>query len=274
MNPFQVFTVSPLYGLYQAAITWAIPSWNAGNVYFYRSISGVPGSWEILNPDTPQTGLSGVFMDNTPMTDMLLPVHYRGLIDQGTAPAGWLQGPAVTALDQMTRREYCITRETLRREYTMMRVRNGLPCWHFVLKDGGPTATNVDPDTKQILGHACAGEPQTGYHQVFAGGFQPPVQTWAMMTALDPEDHKVRADATGDDPEANAKFRLLAFPKPGRGHLLVFPGNDRRYVVRDPILPYKLRGNSPLIWECEGLLLNRDDLRYTIPLPDLQPDPV
>ena len=274
MSPFKSFSVSPVYGLYRAAITWELARGVTGNVYFYRSISGVPGSWVLLNAGMPQTGSAGEYLDDTPAPDMLTPVHYRGLVDQGGPPETWLKGPAITALDQMTRREYLLTREILRREYTMMRTRNGLPAWHFVLKETGEPAAKVDPQTKQILGHACVGDPNTGYHQVFKGGYYPPVQTWVMLMTLDDEDHKVRPDATGDDPEADAHFRLLAYPKPGRGHMIVLPGNDRRYVIKDPIKRFYLRGNTPVLWECEGLLLNRDDYRCTLECPPLRPDPV
>lgn len=253
----------------ESAIRWTLLSGVSGDVFFYRSESGTPGSWTLLNPDTPQTGTSGEFLDTGFTGNFLRPVYYCGMVDPGGPPETWLKGLPVTALDSLTRREYFLTREILRREYTMMLRHNGLPAFHLVTKEKGTAASHTDGQTLQVLGPSCAGDPQAGFTGPWAGGFYPPVQTVAMIMAMGPVDRKTRPDATGDNPDLSVVLRLLTFPTPARGHLIVFPKSDRRYVLADPIKPFYLRGASPVVWEAPALLLNRDDERMRIAIPDL-----
>jgi len=274
MNPFTTFNIYPAYGLYSNVISWAAPEGSQGDVYFYRSESGVPGSWTLLNPDGPQTGASGEYMDSTPAPRLFAPVFYRGLVDQGGEPDTWLKGPAVTALDSTPRREYLLAREILRREYRFMRFHEGLPAFHYVTREKGEAAANVDLETRQVLGPSCPGSAEAGFTTLWKGGFYEPVQTVAMIMSLGDEDTKIRPNADGTDPEADVMLRLLAFPKPALNHMIIFPKSDRRYVVVDPIKPYLLRGSIPLVWEVRAQRLDRDDERHTIEVPELMPDPI
>lgn len=274
MNPFTTFEIAPAYGVYETAISWSLAAGVTGNVFFYRSETGVPGSWELLNPATPATGAEGTYLDTTPAPRMLVPVFYRGLVDPGGAPETWLKGPAVTSYDSYSRREYLLAREVLRREYRMMATHNGLPIFHYATKWRGTAATGVDAETHQLLGPDCAQDPSSGFGGLWVGRYHPPVQSWCMVVNMMDEDQKIRPEAAGEDPEASIGLRLLAFPKPGREHLIVFPRSDRRYVITDPIRRFHLRGNLPLLWECNALLLDRDDARYRIRIPELLPDPI
>jgi hypothetical protein len=65
----------------------------------------------------------------------------------------------------------------------------------------------------------------------------------------------------GLEEEAKVALRLLAHPVPEVGHMLVFPGSDRRYVIENPIKQYFLRGAVPLFWEVSAALLPRNDPR-------------
>jgi len=273
MNPFQIFEVRPAYGRIEAVIRWKLAAGVTGDVYFYRSESGVPGSWELLNPDEPWALSEGEFLDTTPRADMFSFVYYRGLVDPGAPPEGWLKGPSIRATDTYARREYMIAREVLRREYNFMRNHDGLRCFHLVQREKGAAAAGMDPETGQQLGPGCPDDPAQGFTTSWAGGFYEPVQTWAMFYQLSPKDHKLRDDAMGMDEESNVVLRLLAYPRPNLGNLIVFPESDRRYAVADPITPYYLRGNLPLIWEVNCQKLDDVDMRYKIVMPDLLPDP-
>ncbi len=274
MIPVSKFDIAPAYGLYQAALIWKLAAGVHGDVYFYRSESGLPGTWTLLNPDTPMAGDEGEYLDMTPVSQDFVFVHYRAIVDPGGPPDTWLKGPAITVKDPYGRREYLIAKEILRREYLHMSVgRNGLQMFHFVPKEKGDPAAATDPETGQIKGPGCPDDPEQGYTTQFVGGFYPPVQSWAMIMAMEDEDHKPREDAMGQDPEAHVVLRLLAFPKPARGHMIVFPKTDRRYAIADPIKPYCLQGNLPLIWECKALSLDYPDPRYRIPVPELLPEP-
>jgi hypothetical protein len=274
MSPFSLFTISPAYGVYETAISWTLAPRVSGRVYIYRSESGTPGSWTLLNPDNGLEGTAGDYLDSTPALKMFVPIYYRGVVDPGGPPESWLIGPIVTALESTTRREYLITREIMRREYRMMASRNGMQMFHYVPKAAGTQATDADLETRQILGPACPGDSGSGFTSLYAGGFHEPVQSWAMIMQMDDDDHKIRPDATGEDPSSSVMLRLLPFPKPEHGHMIVFPKADIRYVIVDPIKRYQLRGSTPLLWEASAMLLDRDDERYRIRPPELLRDPL
>lgn len=155
-----------------------------------------------------------------------------------------------------------------------MRFHEGLPAFHYVTREKGEAAANVDLETRQVLGPSCPGSAEAGFTTLWKGGFYEPVQTVAMIMSLGDEDTKIRPNADGTDPEADVMLRLLAFPKPALNHMIIFPKSDRRYVVVDPIKPYLLRGSIPLVWEVRAQRLDRDDERHTIEVPELMPDPI
>jgi hypothetical protein len=273
LNPFLTFEILPAYGRIEAVIRWQLAAGLTGDVYFYRSESGLPGTWTLLNPDAPFSTVSGEFMDTTPVVQEFVFVYYRGVFDPGGAPDTWLKGPAIRASDQYERSEYMLAREVLRREYDFMRVHEGLQCFHLVPKEKGTPATATDPETGQVLGQGCPEEDDQGFNTPWAGGYYPPVQTWSMIMSMGPKDHKPREDAMGQDPEADIMLRLLAFPKPGLEHIIVFPKSDRRYLIAEPITPYYLRGNLPLVWEVPAKRMSSTDMRHKLVMPELLPDP-
>jgi hypothetical protein len=62
---------------------------------------------------------------------------------------------------------------------------------------------------------------------------------------------------------------MLAFPRPSRGHMIVDPSNDRRYLVGDEIKPFLLRGVMPIAYEASMEFLAQADPRYRFPVPTL-----
>lgn len=273
-QPFKTFVVQPAYGFYRAAVNWELSPTVTGNVYFYRSESGLAGSWTLLNPNAPATGSSGQFLDNAMPGDNMNFIHYRGLVDDGGPPEGWLKGPDVTALDSLSRREYMLTREIMRREYQAMSgpYGNGLRALHYVPKTTGAAAPHTDPETGQVLGPDCPDAALKGYGTLWAGGFHPPVQTWVRLVTMTPQGRPDREDATGAYSKSDVHLRLLAYPKPDKGHVIVLPASDRRYVIGASVLPFFLRGAVPVFWEADASLLNNDDIRYLLPLPELLAD--
>lgn len=274
ISPFKSFSVQPFLGGGEAAVSWELAPGITGGVYIYRSLDGLQ-PWLLLNPGDPVVGTSSYLDITTPNADPLATVHYRGVVDPaGGAPDTWLAGPSVSPLDQMTRKEYLLACAILQREYNHMAgpAGNGLPVFHMIPKKGGEPARGYDPDTKQQLSPACPGEAESGYGLPWRGGFLPPLQTWALIMAMG--DHKTipKQDMRGEDWEAPIMLRLLAFPRPEPGHMLVFPGSDRRYVLDNEIKPFYLRGGIPLFWEAKALRLSRTDQRARVELPALIPD--
>lgn len=275
-NPFIEFRVTPCFGRNEAAITWEIDPALSGSVLLYRSPSGVKGSWELINGDMPG-GASGQFVDfGQPNDDMFVIWRYRGLLDTGGPEEEWVPGPIVSPLDRLTRSEYFMTREIIRREYRHMSAErgNGIRAFHLIPKNSGDPVPHYDGQTGQINGIDCKEDPESGYGQPWRDGFYPPIQTWVKINEMEPWVLESRLDLTGDNRKANVGLRLLAFPKPDVGHMIVLPDSDRRYVIADPINPFYLRGSVPLFWEAKGMLLERTDPRARIRMPQLRDDPV
>jgi hypothetical protein len=275
-SPFSVFKVLPYYGNRLAVIQWQLKPGLTGNVYIYKSDTGV-GPWEILNPDDPGSP-TGELMDTEVDHDQLHVIYrYRGLLDQGGPPETWIKGPMVSALDHLTRKEYFLTREIMRKEYRNFSgpKGDGLPCFHCVPLTEGIPAANYDPETGQIVGPPPPGQDpsEDGYGTPWQGGFHCPVQTWAKMTNMNDRLRQDREMSMGIEEIDKVSMRLLAYPVPDVGHMIVFPRSDRRYVIENPIKQFFLRGAVPLYWEISAALLPRNDPRQRFPVPELYPDP-
>lgn len=273
---FSAFHVLPSYGPRETVVEWERAQGSTGNVYIARSETGVNGSWVVLNNGAPMTGLSGQITDTHQALDVFSIFYYRGVVDpgDGSAPATWPKGPSVTAFDTLARHEYFIVREILRREYLSMRgpAGQGIPAFHLVARQSGPQAANTDIETGQRLGPTCRDDPDAGYGKIWKGGYFPPVQTWVRMLQMDGEDPKYRNDAKGADPDGAVKFRFLAFPKVDEGHVIILPESDRRYTVLPPVERFFFRGIAPIAWEAKCAIIDRDDDRHKIPVPELQRD--
>ncbi len=275
-NPFLEFRIAPCFGRNEVAITWQVAPGLTGTVLLYRSPDGVKGSWKLIN-EGMAGGLSGQFVDfGQPNDDMFVIWRYRGVLDTGGPPEEWIPGPIVSPQESLSRSEYFITREIIRREYLSMSAErgNGVPAFHLIPKTGGVAVDHYDEETGQTTGVDCPDDPDSGFGTPWQGGFHPPLQTWVRIDAMEPWVLESRLDLTGDNRKANVNFRLLAFPRPDVGHLIVLPGSDRRYVISDPINSFYLRGAVPLFWEAKGLLLERTDPRCRIRMPELRDDPV
>lgn len=271
-NPFKTFRVLPFYGASHTVVEWELADDAEGAVYLYYSEAGVPGSWTILNPNLPETGRSGQYLVTLPFQDPFRFIYFRGLVDAGGPPETWLKGPAVTALDTLPRSEYFVVREIMRREYHSMKFAgNGLRAFHLIPREKGAAASNTDAETRQRLGPDCPASGLDGYGHLYAGGFYPPVQTWVRLTDAWQEDHKPRQDATGEDIESDHQFRLLAFPRPDEHHVIALIGTDQRFVLSQPMQPFYFRGMVPICWHVSVKLLERDDPRCRIPLPEPLP---
>jgi hypothetical protein len=270
-SPFAEFTILPYYGRRRSVIRWRLEVGLTGNVYFYRSETGV-GGWEILNPDDP-AGTYGEFLDIEVDQDRMTTIpRYRGILDAGGPPDTWLKGPMVSALDTLSRKEYFLTREIMRQEYRNFSgpKGDGLPCYHCIPKTYGIPAANYDPETKQISGPDPIGlDPsEDGYGLPWQGGFVCPVKTWVKLINMNDRLRQDREMSMGLEEEAKVALRMLAHPVPEVGHMIVLPGSDRRYIIENPIKQYFLRGAVPLFWEASAALLPRNDPRQRFLMPE------
>lgn len=275
-NPFSTFRVTPAWGRRRAAIEWRLEG-AAADVYFYRSIEGT-GTWELLNPNAPANGTQGNFIDgDLDPGGMHTRVFYRGLVDPaGGGPETWLKGPPVTALDFVHPRQLRSIHAIVNREFRAMAgpKGDGVPVFHLIPRTDGNPVSWYDPETGQLQGMDCpdSAEDTRGYGQIYQGGFYAPFQTWVTILAAGPHLKRSNPDMTKDEEKADVRLRFLAFPRPDRGHMIVLPGSDMRYLVGDAVEPFFFPGTTvPIAWEAGAQRMEKDDPRHSLVMPALLP---
>lgn len=267
MSVFQNVRIYPLHGARAATITWSMaPSTPAGDVYLAFSPTGTRGSWVELNPTEPVASVVGYYLDDTLfMNKGSADGFYRLLLIAGGTD--YMSEP-FQIMGDMTRQEYGVLRAIIHQEFTQMRVTNGFPVWHCIPKEHGTPAVSVDPDTGKQSGEECevTDPEQQSYGLAFQGGFYKPVLTWMRVIAHS-EGLKTDPDKFSPEDMLKMSVRMMAFPRPARGHMIVDPTTDMRYLVGEEINTFRLRGVMPVAYNATLEHLNQADPRYKFPLP-------
>lgn len=267
MSVFKNVRIYPNHGARAATITWELETGTPeGDVYVAFSTSGTPGSWDARNANEPVPSELGMYQDSQlVMNAGTMDGFYRLLLITDGAEE-FFSEPFQIAGD-VTPREYGILRGIIHQEYTQMRVTNGIPIWHCIPRTHGIPAEGSDPDTDLVTGGECAmDDADKSYGQMFKGGFYPPILTWMRILQ--------HAEGLQDDPEVfspdevdKTSVRLMAFPRPRRGHMIVDPATDRRYLVTGEVKPVRLRGVMPVSYNATLEFLPQSDERYQFPTP-------
>jgi len=172
---------------------------------------------------------------------------------------------AFEILGDVTKREYGIVRGIIHREFTEMRVTNGYPVWHCIPRDHGERSETYDEATGDVDKECGEGE---SYGMPFKGGYYPPVLTWMrVMDVAQGVTHDSGSLSPVDTDKL--KVRMMAFPRPRLGHMIVDPATDRRYLVGETVRPYMLRGVIPIAFETTLDFLNQRDARYRFETPTI-----
>lgn len=270
MSVFRNVRIYPRHGLRSATVTWdMLAGTPAGDVYVAFSPVGTSGTWTALNPDAPVPSETGMYQDSRLVMDAgHAEGFYRLLLI--TDDNDEFKSEAFQILGDLTPREYGILRGMISQEFTQMRVTNGFPVWHCIPKLHGTPSNVIDPDTNKPSGKECGElDPAVrSYGLPFQGGFYPPVLTWMRIMA--------HAEGLQDDPQEfspsevnQTSARLMAFPRPHRGHMIVDPTNDRRYLVSQEIKPFRFRGVIPVAYDATLYFLSQGDERYQFQTPEL-----
>lgn len=270
MSVFRNVRIYPHHGSRSATVTWDLRTGTPeGDVYVAFSPVGTAGTWAALNPDAPVPSETGMYQDDRLVMDAgQSEGFYRLLLitDDSTE----FKSEPFQILGDLTPREYGILRGMIHQEFTQMRVTNGFPVWHCIPRLHGKPSTIIDPDTNKPSGKECTEtDPAVrSYGLPFQGGFYPPILTWMRVLT--------HAEGLQDDPQefspaetSQTSARLLAFPRPQRGHMIVDPTNDRRYLVSQDIKPFRLRGVIPVAYDVTLDFLSQGDERYQFPTPSI-----
>ncbi len=267
---FRNIRILPTHGYRAATISWELPaSEAAGQVYVAFSPTGLDETWVVRNADTPVAAATGFYVDTALVMNNSAEIGYyklllvRNAVDTFSVPVG--------IFHDLERREYGAIHQSIRRDYLEMRSASGFPVYHCIPRDQGELSANVDPDTGQPQGIECPGvDPdEASFGLKYKGGFFPPVLTWTRVIS-------VRKDSFGDNPHNLSseetditKVRLLPWPKPSRGHMLVDPTTDRRWIVNGDVSSFLYRGIYPLAFEADLTALRQSDPRYRFVVPEV-----
>lgn len=270
MSIFRNIRIFPAHGQRSAAITWQLaPDAPVGDVFVAFSTTGTAESWTVRNPDAPVGALVGLYQDDAlEMNSGWVNGYYKLLLVDGATD--YFSEPVMICGD-LTPREYGMIRGILHREFLEMRVANGYPVWHCIPKDIGTPSLNTDPDTGETPGVECPGiDPaDASYDMPFVGGFFPPILTWMRPNSVARGTIKDSESGLSVSETDTIAARLLSWPTPSRGHMIVDPSTDRRYLIGDEIKPALLRGIFPVTYDVTLEFLGQGDSRYRFPVPDI-----
>jgi len=265
---WQDVRVQPDYGGRKMHVSWALSGGAAGEVFVYRSITGV-GEWILLNETAPVPSAMGAFTDETyrPQSFNETP-HYRLLLRKANGDK--LASLPVAVFEDLTRMEKAACAAMIREELRTMQYQAVPILMFFPLYSGRP-CPGVDPHSGQGAMFDCRDVPpdQDCYGQRFIGGFQPPVQTRMILENIGSiiTAHDGTRKVSGP---VNRVVRLLAFPRPRHECLIVQPRTDERYVIGDQVVPFAFKGVYPIAYRAEVQLLPKSDPRYRLPVPQIK----
>lgn len=235
----------------------------AGTVDIGFSLTGAPGSWVLQTP-APVPASDKQFTDTNFVVQAGVPIGYYKLRWIGDNES-YVSEP-IGIFNDMTKREYGLTKAVLLREFLVMRATNGFPVFHFIARTSGELAKNADPDTGEVMGEECKGETAPSFDKLYQGGFYPPLLTWIRPLEELRGGQADRQDGLGSSEEVSMKALMLAFPQPMRWHMLVDPVTDRRFII-NKVAAHSFRANVPAVYEVGLGFLQTSHPAYKIEVP-------
>lgn len=272
VDPFVDIMVSPSYGANKAIVRWKLHAgFENSDCFVYKSASGVR-PWILLNPNDPVRNHTAYEDDGFSEQSVLVNTYYRLALRVGDVI---YDSPIISTFDKLSRLQYQYVRKSMIAELrTMMgglkpnkgRAPNALRMWHFIPLEFGVQSKEIDAQSSQRTAVIHGGE--GGYGQLFKGGYSKPSWTYVRMKKIT-QKRTDRADGLGVDEDSKASARMLGFPVPQRGHVLVHPATDNRWAVEEDVTPYLMFGVAPVAFDVSLSLISRGDERYDIPVPGI-----
>lgn len=263
-NPFTNLRIQPSYALYTAVVAWDTPTECVTGKYFvYRSSSGLPKTWTLLNEYAPVMHGVSHWDDTdvnmpTPTGTWFYRLYYEDVNGKGQ------DSQIIDTWSVLPREQYGLVRLSIWEEYMQMRHGGGIPIAHCVPISSGKLAPYIDPETMQPTSIGCPGD--NCFSMIYEGGFTGPIYTWAKILTQDTYTPDME-DGTGVDFKHDITFRMLAFPRPSKNHMIVNPRTDERWMVGERSKPYMFRGVVPVAWTVPCVRITNEDRRHEFPVP-------
>lgn len=264
MDPFVDLVVHPAYGEHLAVVSWKVQDqFLDGDFYVWKSPDG-NRNWALLN----STPLQTTAFSDPHMTDT---AFYRVLLEHRGES---FDSPIVGIYDKLTVAEYRACRLMMNVEFNnMTKGRQGLRMLLYSPLKSGVLAPDIDAQTGQRFGAGLPSSPESdSYGERFVGGYSAPVITWVKLSVMAQMTVSDSQDKTATTIERDFQARILAFPIPNRGCLLVHPPTDNRYAIGETTSGYFFRGIIPTAFDIKMDSLYRTDPRYRVPVPHLDPE--
>lgn len=270
---FTGVTLQPGYGLGTMAITWnVLPQYEEGEVFIHRSLTGT-APWELLNDEEHGVNAKvGYYVDRIARVKESGQTLYYRLSLEYQRPGGdeveEFETPVLTPLARLNRREQRAVVDIMRNELTNMRGGNGVPAFLFAPLQQGLPAPGFDYETQQMHGSGMTTLGKESFGEAFVGGFGPPVLTWIAKFGAMVQSFVPAANGGSGHQILPISGRLLAFPRPMPGYMVVISQTDERFVIGpDNIVPFMFKGVLPVGYEVQLLPIPRTDARYKVPVP-------
>lgn len=265
---FNAVNVQPSYGSNSAIVSWEVtPGYQDALFYIYRSPTGVDESddWIILNENNP-VSIVNFFVDDKVIDDSKFRYYYYRVLAEKDGVE--YDSPVIGSFHEgFTKTEYQFLYTVRALEYRRMSY-NGLTAFHCIPSVEGKKSANINKVTNTQT-TTCADD--ESFRQLYAEGFKTLVQTKVEILSISPSSVKDNEDGSTEEIQ-QYRLRLLGFPLPEVGHLIVLPRSDTRLVITGDILPLHFK-QLPVAYEATATQLRKDDRRYQLPMPELLPDP-
>jgi hypothetical protein len=267
---FSSFNIQPSYGRESVFLTWTIPGYEDGDIYVYRSPTGIPvaDDWELLNENDPVQDVNfyadSTFYDKHDFRKW----YYRLLLVHDDQEH---DSPIVGMFfEALNKTEYGLLYTMRRREFLRMRQGNGVRVFHCIPSTTGPKAEAYNSISGKNMAQ-CDNDDSLG--TLFDQGFRTCFQTWAEISQAGPQQLEQLQDGAGFNEVQKFRIRLLAFPQPEQGHVIVLPASDQRFIVDGEIQPYLFKGFAPVAYDVQASYLSKSDPRHRLEMPTPLPDP-
>jgi hypothetical protein len=259
---FQSIHVQPAYGARQALVSWRVtlPDKAAADVFIYRSETGLPGSWKILNDTTPIPAHIGGFVDDNLVAEKsTAPFYYRAAMRLSATEI--IDSPVTSTFDTLSRRDFTLMTNILRHQLRRMDLEKALRVLLYIPRPNGSYQANINPVTgQQISGPSEAALADTGA----PFGFYQPIKTFVALTGSMRRAQEKFPEG-GGSMVTRVAARFLAYPMPAPGQVIVQPNTDTRYVIDTDLQINAFRGMAPVYCTGSLELLPKTDWRYKLP---------
>jgi hypothetical protein len=197
--------------------------------------------------------------------------HYRVLVCQRGADEPLVPGPETSTSTDLTALELATLRRMLANEWHVMSRTASRHAYHLApLRGPEPEATAFN--TGRPVRHICPHNTTVKGEQARMG-FDVATRTQFSITGATQRTAGQRADGTGSEVTTVTTARLLAFPTPEAGHVLVDSVNDARYVILPGLAQHAFKGQFPVAYSVQLSALPKSDWRYNLSLENARPSP-